>query len=56
MPKYAQEGDAIEGLKIYCQFKERPSKGIDKETGRDSYTITGNTASARIIGVWKYHK
>ena len=56
MPKYAHEGEAIEGLKIYCEFKERPSYGIEKETNRETVTITGNPAVATILEVWKYQK
>jgi len=56
MPNYAQEGEAIEGLKIYCDFKEQPSRGIEEETNRDTMTITGNPARAILIGKMKYQK
>lgn len=56
MPNYAMEGEAIEGLKIYCKFKERPSRGLDKNTNRETVTITGNPAFATILEVWKYKK
>lgn len=56
MPRYVQEGEAIEGLKIYCEFKEQPSLGIDKETNRETATITGGPAVARILEVYKYQK
>ena len=56
MPNYTQEGEAIEGIKIYCEFKERPSYGIEKETERETITITGNPAVAIVIGKMKYEK
>jgi len=54
MPKYTKEGEAIEGRKILCIFEERPSLGIEKATGRQQITITGNPATATVTKAWKY--
>jgi len=54
MPKYTKEGEAIEGQRIFCTFEARPSYGIEKATGRQTITITGNPASAMVDKVWKY--
>lgn len=56
MPRYVQEGEAIEGLKIYCQFKERPSININEERNQEEARITGSPAVARILQVYKYQK
>jgi hypothetical protein len=54
MPTYTKEGEAIEGQKIFCTFEARPSFGIEKATGRQTITTTGNPASATVTKVWKY--
>jgi len=54
LPKYVKEGEAIEGEKIFCTFKLKPSIGTEKETKRQEITITGNPATASIDKVWKY--
>lgn len=54
MPKYTKEGEMIEGKTILCIFELRPSFGIQKGTGRQTATITGNPAVATIKKVWKY--
>lgn len=54
MPKYTAENEAIEGKKILCTFKERPSYGIEKETERNQITIAGNPATATLTEVWEY--
>lgn len=54
MPRYVKEEEAIEGERIYCVFVARPSFGVEKETGRQTSTITGNPAVATIKKVWKY--
>jgi hypothetical protein len=52
--KYTNEGEAIEGHRILCTFEDRPSYGIEKTTGRQQITITGNPATASIDRIWKY--
>lgn len=54
MPKHAKEGEAIEGQKIFCTFRLRPSFGIERVTGRQQIAITGNPATATVTEVWKY--
>lgn len=54
MPKYTREGEAIEGQKIFCTFRARPSFATEEATGRQTTTITGNPASATVDKVWKY--
>lgn len=54
MAKYTKELEAIEGQKIFCTFKARPSFGIEKATGRQEIAITGNPATATVTKVWKY--
>jgi len=54
LPEYVLEAEAIEGDRIYCEFEDRPSFGIEKKTKRSNATITGNPAVASILKVWKY--
>jgi len=56
MPKYTREGERIEGRIIFCVFESRPSFGIEKESGRQTTTITGNPAVATVKKVWKYQE
>ena len=54
MPRYTREGDAIEGERIFCTFKARPSYSTEEGTGRQTVSITGNPASAIVDRVWTY--
>lgn len=54
MPRYTREGDTIEGERIFCTFKARPSYGFEEATGRQTVSIRGNPASAVVDKVWTY--
>lgn len=51
MPKYFSFGEAIEGKKILCTFKEGPYK-LESENGRSKVSIKGY-ATAVLIVEWK---
>jgi len=53
MPKYFKKGDAIEGKKILCEFKECPFLDYNNKSRMHKATLRGNPASATISKVWE---